>query len=385
MDKVLAGFPFDGNADGSVPCPSRSVALSLILSSLIVGALPHIPMHLGDAAAPGTGKGLLGDVASIIATGRTASRMAQGRDEAEDEKRLVGAVLQGAPMLMIDNVEQALGGDFLCTIITDGKVQVRVLGQTGQHEVDVRMLIYATGNNVKVRGDMVRRAVKCRMDANCEKPEDRKFDGDLKAYVLKQRGKLVSAALTIVRAFAVAADRQEVLDKLPPYNGFEHWSERVRGSLVWLGEADPCATRDSVRDDDPVTTSLTTLIAAWVGNLKTAKLAEGSNDGWYTTGEICAAANEADPHDRGALVRPALHDALQAIMPRGVTPDGLGRFLSRFVDRIVGDYRLRKRKHPTTREKQYLVEPTTKAEGSTTAGVGLAEGEFNFGLGEKQA
>src|SRR5712691_5397556 len=191
------------------------------------------------------------------------------------------------------------------------------------------MLIYATGNNIKVRGDMVRRAVKCRMDANLERPEDRKFSVDLKACILKERRKLVAAALTIVRAFVVAPDRQEVLDRVPPYNGFEHWSERVRAPLIWLGEADPCATRDSIRDDDPVTNSLATLIAAWVANLKTAKVVEGSEEGWYTTGEVCAAGNEVDPRDRESLVRPALHNAAAGIMPRGITPDGLGRFLSR--------------------------------------------------------
>lgn len=378
INKVLGGFPFDGNDDGSIKCPSRSVALSLILTSLIVSALPHIPMHLGDAAAPGTGKGLLGDIASIIATGRIASRMTQGRDEAEDEKRLVGAVLQGTPMLMIDNVEQALGGDFLCTIITDGKVQVRVLGQTGQHEVDVRMLIYATGNNVKVRGDMVRRAVSCRMDAAMERPEDRKFDLDPKAYVLKYRHKLVSAALIILRAFVIAPDRQAVLDKLPPYNGFEQWSERVRAALVWLGEVDPCETRDAIRDEDPVTNSLATLIAAWVGELKAAKVDEGTDDGWYTTGQVCDAANEADPHDRGGLMRPALHSALEGILPRDVTSEGLGRFLSRYVDRVVGSYRLRKRKHPITRVKQYLVEPMDKPKRPDFKGTGSAEAVFNF-------
>ena len=41
---------------------------------------------------------------------------------------------------------------------------------------------------------MVRRAVSCRMDAAVERPEDRKFDLDLKAYVLNWRYKLVSAA-----------------------------------------------------------------------------------------------------------------------------------------------------------------------------------------------
>jgi hypothetical protein len=223
------------------------------------------------------------------------------------------------------------------------------------------------------------------MDAAMERPEDRKFDLDLRGYVLKMRRTLVSAALTIVRAFVVAPDRQEVLGNLPPYNGFEHWSERVRAALVWLGEADPCETRDAIRDEDPVTNSLATLIAAWVSELRTAKVTEGNDEGWYTTGQICDAANEADPHDRGRLVRPALHSALGGILPRDVTSEGLGRFLSRYVDRVVGDYRLRKRKHPITRVKQYLVEPMDKPERAALKGAASAEGEFDFGASEARS
>jgi hypothetical protein len=95
IDNCIAEFPFDGNPGGKIKCASRTVALSLILSAQTVGSLDHIPMHLGDAAAAGTGKGQLGNVASLIATGRTVSRMTQGRDETEDEKRLVGAVIKG--------------------------------------------------------------------------------------------------------------------------------------------------------------------------------------------------------------------------------------------------------------------------------------------------
>jgi hypothetical protein len=118
------------------------------------------------------------------------------------------------------------------------------------------------------------------------------------------------------------------------------------------------------------------LVSAWTTELKPGRVTDGNDDGWYTTGEVCAVADESDPRDRGALLRPALQNALGAIMPRGITPEGLGRFLSHFVDRVVGDCRLRKRKHPITRVKQYLVEQMegTKSEAAT----GSRDGEFNF-------
>jgi hypothetical protein len=356
LDEVVKGFPFDGHPNGLSKCPSRSVALSMILSALACRTLSAVPLHLGDAPVAGNGKTLLVDCASIIATGKEAAKMAQGRDEAEDEKRLVGALLRGDGLLLIDNVEQPIGGDFLCSTITESIVQVRPLGQTGQVDVPTNLLICATGNNVKVRGDMTRRCVKCRIDAGKERPEERDFRGDLRAYVREHRAELVVAGLKILRAFAVAPNRQKVIDDLPPYGSFTEWTDRVRAALVWLGEDDPCDTRESIRDDDPVTAGLAGLVAAWTASLGTGEIKPTSNDGWHTTTQIVAAANEADPHDYNGLMYPALHGALTAVMPRGVTPDGLGRYLSRFVDRVVGKHRLRKRKNPETRQAEYLIE-----------------------------
>lgn len=83
---------------------------------------------------------------------------------------------------------------------------------------------------------------------------------------------------------------------------------------------------------------------------------------WFTTGDVCIAAKRVDQHD-GELLHPVLQEALTNLMPKGITPEGLGSKLSKYVDRVVNGYRLRKRQHPETRNKQYLVEalPSTRA------------------------
>ena len=374
IDKVIEGFPFDGNTDGLSKCPSRSTALSMFLSPFVARTVPAVPLHVIDAPVAGHGKTLLADCAAIVATGKEAPKVAQGWDEAEDEKRLSGTLMRGDGIVLIDNVEQPIGGDYLCSVITESVVQVRVLGQTGQIDVPANLLICATGNNIKVRGDMVRRTIKCRMDAGVERPEERKFKIDLRDYVRMHRVELVRACLTILRAFAVTPDRKETLEKLSPYGSFNEWSDRIRGALTWLGESDPCETRESIRDDDPVTANLAALIAAWVSCLGVGNVVEGT--GWLTTGEVCTAAERVDHHD-GALQHPLLNSALSTIMPKGITPEGLGSRLSKYVDRVVNGYRLRKRQHPETRNKQYLVEmvPKQTAEAGSTGG----QGEMAFG------
>jgi hypothetical protein len=35
-----------------------------------------------------------------------------------------------------------------------------------------------------------------------------------------------------------------------PLGSFERWSRRIRDPLLWLGAADPCASQDSIRQND---------------------------------------------------------------------------------------------------------------------------------------
>jgi putative DNA primase/helicase len=98
--------------------------------------------------------------------------------------------------------------------------------------------VFANGNNIKIVDDLVRRVVRCSMDAGMERPEIRKFNGNPVDVVLANRGKYIAAALTVVRAF-IAAGRPGAKD-LEPFQGFDGWNDNVRAALVWLGRADPC-------------------------------------------------------------------------------------------------------------------------------------------------
>jgi hypothetical protein len=64
----------------------------------------------------------------LNATGREAGVIAQGKKDEETEKRL-GAILRyGDPVIAIDNCEQPISGDFLCQLLTQTVVRVRILG-----------------------------------------------------------------------------------------------------------------------------------------------------------------------------------------------------------------------------------------------------------------
>lgn len=264
-------FPFINDA-------SRSVALSAALTILVRRTLRSAPAHGTTAPTMATGKTLLLNTVSMIATGREPSFMSQGKDGEEDEKRLLSVLLKGDAMLVIDNIARPVEGDALCTILTEAQWQCRRLGVSETVTVPTNCLITMSGNNLTFKGDMTTRAVLCRMDAKVERPEERAFDIDLKKWVPEHRGELVAAGLTILRAFVVAG--RPGLDTFKAFGRFEDWSNLVRGALIWLGEADPCKTRESIIATDSDRDALGRLLDALcaTGKAMTAGGITGADD-----------------------------------------------------------------------------------------------------------
>ncbi|ACI52289.1 conserved hypothetical protein [Gluconacetobacter diazotrophicus PA1 5] len=240
LEALLAEFPFVAEAD-------RSVALAGILTAVVRGMMPVSPLFAFRANAPGSGKSFLVDLASVIATGRVCPVTSAGEDVAEMEKRLTGLLLAGYPILSLDNVNEELGGDLLCQATERPIVRLRELGTSSSVEIENRAVIFATGNALRVRGDMTRRTLVATLDAGIEQPELRRFARDPVADIMADRGGYVAACLTILRAWMGSG---AALD-LPPLASFEGWSRTVRAALVWLGRADPCLSMQAAREDDP--------------------------------------------------------------------------------------------------------------------------------------
>jgi len=226
------------------------------------GALDAAPLHAFRASAAGSGKSYLVDIASAVATGRICPTVAAGPKEEEQEKRLSGILQAGLSLASIDNLNGDLKGELLCQIVERPYVRVRPLGENLTIEVENSMVLCATGNQMRIVGDMNRRTVTCDLDAGMERPETRSFARDPVGEVMTGRARYVHAALTVVRAHLLAGcpgwdkGREEL-------QSFGDWSRLVRGALVWLGKADPIETTRRSRDEDPDFVGLRTLLAAW--------------------------------------------------------------------------------------------------------------------------
>lgn len=339
LKRPFKDFPFVGDDSGVGKSPSQSVILSAVLTTLVRRTLPSAPLHATDAPTPGTGKSLMLDVVSLIAIGRQSAAISQGANEEEDQKRLFSLLLQGDAICMIDNVTRPIEGNALCSILTQPIWQSRVLSESRNVAVSTNVTFLASGNNLRFNGDMTRRAIVCRIDARTEHPERRRFDIDLKAVVPKRRGKLVAAGLTVLRAYIVAG-RPGAKD-LEPFGGFEEWSNLVRGSLVWLGEPDPCQTREFILQDDPDRADLFVLMQAMTALGTEPKTAR----------ELIAAGTDA-AHSENADT--ALQDAIEAVA-KNATPKSLGNYLRGKEGRIVGGLQLQGQANKKTKVWRYRI------------------------------
>jgi hypothetical protein len=323
---LIEHFKFVGGVD-------ESVALSSILTATIRPSLSTAPLHGFTAPTAGSGKSLLVDVATMIATGRPAAVIAQGKTEEELEKRLGALLLSGETVIAIDNCEAPLGGEFLCQVLTQGRVRPRILGRSEVPELPSNAMVTATGNNLTLTGDMTRRALLCQLDPDCERPElliyaTKPFD-----LVTEDRWKYLVAALTVLRAYHVAGRPTPP----PPLGSFADWSNWVRGALIWLGEADPVASMETIRGADPKLEALSSVMTQWDAALGSRRVA---------VRDVIASATEqrtltGSIYPKQEFIRPDFREALLIIAGENgvVNSRRLGNWLATQESRVIAGKR----------------------------------------------
>jgi len=319
---LISGFPFDGE-------DSRSVAISAILTALIRRSIKTAPLHGFSAPKMGSGKSLLADVVGLIATGMPNAVVPQASDETEEKKRLLSVLMEGDPIVCFDNIEHAFSSSALCSILTQEFYKDRLLGANKTITLPTNALFLATGNNLTFVGDISTRTLLCRLDPNCESPEEREFHVDLHKYIPAHRGELVQAALTILLAYHKAGRPKQ---NFKQFGRFEEWSDWVRSAIVWVGMEDPCTTRKEIESADPERVALRNLLEAWFAVF---------DDFSIKTKDLIKKANFSS--EDGDERIEALKDALLSIAPdrcSEINERSLGKKLSQFKGRVENGLRL---------------------------------------------
>jgi hypothetical protein len=247
-------FPFAEERDKAA---TLAALLTLVARPAIEGCCP---LFAFVSPTPGTGKGLLADVLSLIATGDVAPRWTVTHDQEEMRKQLVTMARAGDALILLDNVK-VIGGEALDAVLTAETIGARLLGTQDEIRVPWTATLYATGNNVTYGSDTARRVVQITLQPEQERPEERTTFAEkhLRAHVRQAERTYLQHAVTILLAY-VAAGQPE-----PPtgMGSFEGWNALIRGCVLWVTGVDPLAGQERQMTEDPEIEQWRQLLHAW--------------------------------------------------------------------------------------------------------------------------
>lgn len=253
---LVAEFPF---VDPSGSAAWLAAVLTVVGRPAINGPTP---MFLFDASTRGSGKSLLTFMIGHITTGRVPSVSPWTKNDDEMRKRITSSLRDGSEIELLDNIVGELGGQAIDALLTATSWSDRMLGSNKMYrDLPIKSVFLGSGNNVTFCGDAIRRVIPCRLEPLMERPEMRTGFriADLPAYVAEHRGELLAAALTILRAHAVAGRPTAELTKM----AYPEWDCVVRQAVYWAAGLDPAAGREALYETDPEEAATAALVTGW--------------------------------------------------------------------------------------------------------------------------
>lgn len=241
IEEIAADFPISNNASLA---NFVAAVLTVVLRAAIVG---NIPILIIDANMPGTGKTMIARILGIIGG---ADRFMTMPDSHAEFRKQITTNLMGAPLVFIlDEVAGSLDNKDLRSVLTNDTWSDRILGVSKQVTIPIRCLWVATGNNMEIEEQLIRRSFWVRLVTDNPNPSERPQEGfkhpELLTYVRENRGRIIAAALILGRAwFAAKCPKGNVL----PLGSFERWTEVISGILSHAGVGGFMGNRRELRE-----------------------------------------------------------------------------------------------------------------------------------------
>jgi hypothetical protein len=309
----------------------RSAALCAMLTATVRPSLVTAPAFNITASTPGSGKSYLAATITPFAGPGAPMKLSYPTSAEEASKAMLSAFLSAPAAIVFDDMQgqwQPFGA--INRALTSDTITDRILGVSRNATVGTRSLILGTGNNVGPVRDMTRRVVTITLHHKVATPALERNEGRPAETVAKERGKYVSAALTIIAAYRKAgAPKADV----PSIASFGAWSDMCRQPLLWLGLPDPASSILQQLRHDPDQDDLTHLLRAW----------------YDAVGDRPIVLRDLIEKSVG---RPDLHDALMelpVVERDGINRSKLGWYLKRNANRIVEGLELQDA-HSSTRK-----------------------------------
>ncbi|MGA0092526.1 MAG: hypothetical protein ACO3JT_09340, partial [Candidatus Nanopelagicales bacterium] len=249
----IGGFPFETDGDRA-----NFVALNVSVMCREMYKGPT-PMFMVSAPSRGAGKTLLASLAQDLHQGARVVRTWPRRDE--EDRAILATLRPRHPIVLFDNVDDAVDSPSLAALTTAETWSGRLLGQSAELTIPVRSVIVLTGRTPATTDELARRTRVIHLVPQVSKPWLR--DGweipDITGWTHARRGDLLSALLVMVRDWQAAG-------KPPPprlLGSYEDWSRVVGGivSRLWPGWDEEPPERADLRVQD-----LATTVISWWAN-----------------------------------------------------------------------------------------------------------------------
>jgi hypothetical protein len=240
-------------------------------STFLIGLLtavcrPSIPLAPGiliraaQGSGTGEGKGLLVEALGRIAFDVEPCSFTKGAATQDFDKSLAAALIQGRPVLSIDNVNSTLQSNLLAQCLSEEYIETRLLGKTEMRGIKSTALVTVTGNGTLLAEDLVRRFIACHLDSQLEEAYLREFEPGFGKKLIRHKSELLAAVLTIWRWGRQNFTR---FDKGIALGSYEQWAAWCRDPMLSLGCQDPVRRISEFRRDDPVRNEIAALFSLW--------------------------------------------------------------------------------------------------------------------------
>jgi hypothetical protein len=241
LDDLLIDFPFVHDA-------GRAHAVALFLHQFVRPLIyGPTPLHVIDKPLPGTGGTLLAEVLLAPSVGASVGIMAEARLEDEFRFRITSALMTQPEAVVIDNVRAVLDSAALAAAITADRWNDRPVRSGTQVSVPVTCAWVVTGNEVRLSGELERRALRIRLDAGADPTSRWDFKHQrLRRWATSHRGELIWAALVLGRAWHCAGRPLGQAE----LGSFESYAEVMGGILDVAGIRGFLANRHPVASPD---------------------------------------------------------------------------------------------------------------------------------------
>ena len=343
LDRFLVDFPWVAPAD-------RANYLGLLVTPVLRPFLRCLtPFGIVDATMPASGKTILTAAVGMLYGQRVLSWTSS--DE-ELRKAITSVLADQVGVVVFDNIAEGsvIDSPILARLITERTWTDRRLGTNTATAQPNDRLWLATGNNLRVGGDMASRTVLIRLDPRMPRPEERTGFAipNLEQWILtpaNQRQLLRHLLVLVLDWTSAGAPRARVR----PMRQFTNWAEAIAGFLAYHQVPGFLANAAEVREIDEEDTGWTAFLHKWHTLYGRRPL---------TTAELRKAA---EPVSLGAGVTDDRWDGLFLSADDGRLPSAksVGRRLTGQIGRYHGLYVLRSVTDPHDKMRRWWVEEYT--------------------------